>query len=326
MKADKEKRVPVYLANRVKEVSKREERQVNTFHGKILTQSTYFTVEPKNIQALLATQFKDFHFGPGRNGNFGPLLGEGIFASDGPKWEHSRAMLRPNFAREQVSDLDLEEQHVQNLLRAVPVQSDGWTAMTDIQPLFFRLTLDSATEFLFGESVDSQLMALPDHQAESRPTERDERLFSVSFDRAQLYLAKGARFGDNYWIAHNAEFKNDNKIVHAFVDYYVQLALKSGLKEKIAEEGKGSKQKYVFLEEIAKQTRDPIELRDHLLNILLAGRDTTASTLGWFWLLMADHPDVFRQLRNTVVEEFGTFDAPNDITFARLKSCSYLQH
>ena len=44
--------------------------------------------------------------GPNRRGNFYPLLGNGIFTSDGIGWEHSRAMMRPQFARDQVSDCE----------------------------------------------------------------------------------------------------------------------------------------------------------------------------------------------------------------------------
>lgn len=62
-------------------------------------------------------------------------------------------MIRPSFSRDQVSDLDLEEEHMQNMMKALPANSDGWTDEVDIQVLFFRLTLDSATQFLFGESV-----------------------------------------------------------------------------------------------------------------------------------------------------------------------------
>jgi hypothetical protein len=36
------------------------------------------TIDPKNIQAILAVQFKEFGLGEGRNGNFNPLLGHGI--------------------------------------------------------------------------------------------------------------------------------------------------------------------------------------------------------------------------------------------------------
>lgn len=56
--------------------------------------------------------------------------------------------MRPQFAKDQVSDLDLEERHVQNMMRALDVslQADNWTTELDLQVLFFRLTLDSATE------------------------------------------------------------------------------------------------------------------------------------------------------------------------------------
>jgi len=44
------------------------------------------TVDPKNIQAVLATQFHDFSLGQTRRGNFFPLLGNGIFTNDGKAW------------------------------------------------------------------------------------------------------------------------------------------------------------------------------------------------------------------------------------------------
>lgn len=157
MKADKDQLFPELLIKRERDMSELHGREVSTFKNYIMFQDVYFTSDPKNIQAMLATQFNDFCLGDARIGNMSPSLGSGIFTQDGKPWEHSRALLRPNFVRDQVSDLDLEENHVQNLLKVMPTQSDGWTAETNIQQLFFRLTIDSATEFLFGESVDSQL-------------------------------------------------------------------------------------------------------------------------------------------------------------------------
>lgn len=155
--ADKDQLFPDLLIKRQREMTALHGREVTTFKSSVFFQDVYITHDPKNIQAMLATQFSDFDLGPARNGNMGATLGSGIFTQDGKAWEHSRALLRPNFVRDQVSDLELEERHVQNLMKVMPVQSDGWTAETNIQQLFFRLTIDSATEFLFGESVDSQL-------------------------------------------------------------------------------------------------------------------------------------------------------------------------
>ncbi len=93
------------------------------------------------------------------------------------------------------SNLDLEEIHVQNMFKHLPAQN-GWTSQVDLSPLFFRLTLDSATEFLFGDSVESQLEGLPDAKHTDSHTGRDPKDFAYSFDRGQWYLAKASRYGD----------------------------------------------------------------------------------------------------------------------------------
>ena len=50
------------------------------------------TIDPENVQAILATSFHDFGVGE-RLGAFGPLLGRGIFTEDGAEWAHSRVSL-----------------------------------------------------------------------------------------------------------------------------------------------------------------------------------------------------------------------------------------
>ncbi|KAL5343864.1 hypothetical protein BJX70DRAFT_393287 [Aspergillus crustosus] len=122
LRADKDGTIPVLLQRRVEEVSTREGRPVTTF------------------AAMLATKFKDFELGSGRWHTLYPMFGVGIFTSDGDTWSHSRALLRPQFTREQVSDLDLEERHVQQAMRAMPVDpTTRWTPNIDIQAIFLRL-------------------------------------------------------------------------------------------------------------------------------------------------------------------------------------------
>jgi hypothetical protein len=78
IKADNAFRVPQYFKERVDEVCKEEGRVVSTFTQNIVGAKGFFTLEPKNIQAILATQFKDFGLGEKRNNDFAPLLGSGI--------------------------------------------------------------------------------------------------------------------------------------------------------------------------------------------------------------------------------------------------------
>lgn len=159
------------------------------------------------------------------------------------------------------------------------IGADGWIQQIDVLPYFFRLTLDSATEFLFGESVNSQLMSVPGHQSSNIGS--SEARFAAAFDSGQMVLATRSRFMDSWWLYDSKAFRDSCKIVHEFVDHFVKLALSKDLRKAELEKGSGSKEQYIFLEALAAETRDPTELRSELLHVLLAGRDTTASHLGW---------------------------------------------
>ncbi|OGE53674.1 hypothetical protein PENARI_c007G02178 [Penicillium arizonense] len=315
--AAKENTVPDLAEKRFEVMAEQENRFVTTFMLRNLGRDGILTIDPKNIQAVLATQFKEFELGDSRRRALHPLLGTGIFTADGEDWSRSRGLLRPQFTREQISQLDLEEEHVQKAMQALPVAANGWTAPTDIQTIFFRLTIDSATEFLFGESVESQLGAL-------NGLNRPEDSFAGHFDYSQFICAQRGRFEKLPFLAETKQSKISDKQVQAFVDKVVATALQAADNEK--KDTEKGKTPYVFLDALLEVTRDPIELRSQLLNILLAGRDTTASLLSWTTLLLARNPEVFTKLRETIISTFGTYSNPQNVTFAALKSCQYLQY
>lgn len=58
----------------------------STWVQNILGTGYHTTVDPDNIKAILATQFNDFDLGPLRYDLLGPLLGPGIFTTDGKQW------------------------------------------------------------------------------------------------------------------------------------------------------------------------------------------------------------------------------------------------
>lgn len=238
--------------------------------------------------------------------------------------EHSRALLRPQFSRGQVSDLSLEERHVQNLLKRLKVDAgaDVWSEEVDLAPLFFNLTLDTATEFLFGVSVLSQI----GEEYASAPPANDWSNFGRCFDAAHFTTVSRARLMDLYWLYNPKSFRANCRAVHKCVDHFVDLALR-GSHEKLAMDDGGAEKHYTFLQELVKLTQDPLELRGNLLHILMAGRDTTAGLLGWIFYLLARHPSVYEKLRQTILADFGPFSSDTDrITFESLKACHYLQH
>jgi len=63
-----------------------------TWQASMMGQVYTNTIDIENIKTILASNFKDFGLGQ-REEAFGPMLGQGIFTTDGAKWEHSRASI-----------------------------------------------------------------------------------------------------------------------------------------------------------------------------------------------------------------------------------------
>ena len=101
------------------------------------------------------------------------MIGDGIFTQDGPAWKHSRELLRRSFARMQYQNLEGFQEHVKNMIEALR-DSAG---IVDLQPFFYRLTLDTTIAMVLGQSVDDFRHELGD-------------LFSRSFDRALSVTAQ----------------------------------------------------------------------------------------------------------------------------------------
>ena len=281
-------------------------RNGHTIRARILTTDIYVTAEPKNLKTMLALNFKDWSLPDRRKAAFIPVIGAGIFTTDGHAWQHSRELLRPNFVRSQVGDLDTFETHVDHLIQAIP--RDGSTI--DIEEYFFRLTIDSATEFLFGESTN---VLAPGSSSEAA------RSFAKSWTKSQEIMSLKIRHGTIYSWIYGAKFWTDVKYVHDFIDRYVQSA--SDHSKNIHREKVDLKaERYVFSHELAKATDDPQQIRSELLNILIAGRDTTASLLSNVWFVLAQRPDVWKKLRDEV--DLLNGEKP---TSAQIKDMKYLR-
>lgn len=275
----------------------------HTLNLRFLHMNVIMTKNPENLKAMMATSFKDFNLPDNRRASFIPLLGRGIFTSDGAAWHQSRELLRPNFVRAQVADLETFEVHVSHLIEAIP--RDGSTV--DLQELFFRLTMDSATEFLFGESTNGL--------APGTSTESNSR-FTAAYNRSQERVGRAIRAP---WgaLLFGSEFKADVKYVQDFVDRYVKRGLEYRRNHDL-EKSEGGR--YVFLHELAKRTDDPVRIRSELLNVLLAGRDTTASLLSNVFFVLARTPSVWAKLR----EEVDSLNGERP-TYEQVKDMKYLK-
>jgi cytochrome P450 len=112
------------------------------------------TKDPENIKALLTGQFADYGKGEPFHREWKEFLGDSIFATDGELWSRSRQLIRPMFARERLVDTEIFEKHVQKLIPLLGGHLNG-SKVVDVGSLFFRYTLDAATDYLLGQGTDS---------------------------------------------------------------------------------------------------------------------------------------------------------------------------
>lgn len=294
-------------------------KDVHTLRVPILDYELLVTRDPENVKAMFSTQSSDYDISRRRANAFMPLLGEGIFTSTGAQWKHSRALVRPQFSREEISNLDLVDTHVQIMQRVLATGKDGWTDTVDLQPLFFYFTLDTATEFLYGQSVHSQSAMAKLHSESSSGI--DGAAFSHHFGAAKTLVDKRGALGKFCWLMPMKEMKMHCAEIHKVIDEMIsqRLAVNADSEKKI-ETGR----KFVLLDELAKETQDLGELRNETLHTLMAGRDPTGALLGWIFYFLARNPEMYSKLREIVLAQFSK-NLHSEIDFAQLRKCEYLQ-
>jgi cytochrome P450 len=254
------------------------------------------TIDPVNIQTILTSD--DWGIGMRRKITF-PLLGDGVFTQDGPKWKHSREVLRPQLLRRRYDDLESIQGPVDDLLE---ILAEKKQQIVNLDPLFFRLTLDVTTNFLFGESICS--LRNPDGAFES------------SFDLASRFIEKRFRFQKLYWLVGGRSFGQACKTVYDFADRFIQ--------RRLAEEADiSSTTDEVFVRGLAEHFPYHDDLRGQVFSILTAGRDTTACLLTWTFFHLVRNPRVMQKLR----KEIADFDKEDhEIQRSDLLNLKHLQN
>ncbi|KAI0890726.1 cytochrome P450 52A11 [Annulohypoxylon maeteangense] len=290
-----------------------------TAEGRLLRRHIVMTADPENIKAILATQFADFGKGEQFHKEWNEFLGDSIFATDGHLWHGSRQLLRPQFSRERISDLHCFESHLETFFKAianggvlngeeqvVDVEAGNGKPF-DISELLFRYTLDVATDFLLG--MDTQSLTTP------------RQPFADAFNEVQRVQNIIARAGPLRHLVPMASFRAGLKVVNEFCNLYIERALRLS-PEELASKTK-SDSGYTFLHELASFTRDRKVLRDQVIAVLLAGRDTTAATLSFVFYELGRHPEFVRKLRREIEGQVGWHRTP---TYEDLKSMKYVQN
>ncbi|KAG2342994.1 cytochrome P450 [Suillus weaverae] len=284
------------------------------------------TTEPQHIKTILATDFHNYVKGANFREAADSVLGTGVFNSDGETWKLHRTMTRPFFTHDRISHFEIFDRHANHAI-ALAKERFRMNLTIDFQDLISRFTLDSASEFLFGHCIDSLSAELPFpyNTLQSTNTTRGDNAaaFADAFSQAQHAISRRVIIGSAWPMT---EILADctaqhMKVVNEFLDPILEAALgrHSTAAKLDTNETLGDQ---TLVDHLVKLTSDFKVIKDETLNILLAGRDTTASTLTSAIYLLAMHPEILTRLREEIISKVGLTRMP---TYCDVKGIKYMQ-
>ncbi|KAG2745878.1 cytochrome P450 [Suillus brevipes Sb2] len=260
------------------------------FNIRVMFEDLIFTVEPSHIKTILASDFENYVKGDAKfRHTMSSVLGTGVFNSDGEMWKFHRSMTRPFFSHDRISHFNTFDRHAEGAITQMKARFRAGYPV-DFQDLMSRFTLDSATEFLFGNCVHSLSAELPyPHNVATTeaPTGKAKIAedFAQAFADAQTIIALRPRKG---WIWPLFEIFKDNtaapmRIVNSFIDPILKEAIAKKQSHANGEKDVENDDE-TLLDHLVQMTTNPVVLKDEILNILIAGRDTVHLLFVFAWV------------------------------------------
>jgi cytochrome P450 len=215
-------------------------------------------------------------------GRVKPLIGDGLFTSEGDFWRRQRRLAQPAFHRQRI------EAFATIMSNAGARMLDGWeTAATEGTPIDLmehtsRVTLRVVGQALFGVDLIGEAAGVGRAMLAALQFVSEEA-FSIFPSLLLIPAPRNLRF-------RRARARLD-RVVLGIIEQRRQsvttgddlLGMLMAARDEDTGEGMSDRQ-----------------LRDEVMTFVLAGHETTAVTLAWACLLLAQHPGVGEQVRHEV--------------------------
>lgn len=241
---------------------------------------TFVVTDPAAIEAVLVTAAESYHKPDLAGVALDDLLGEGLLLSEGVTWERQRALVAPAYGMDRLAGMsDRIVEHADAVLDA---WSDG--DIVDIEAAMTHVTIDVILEVMLG-------VELPDE----RVREIQEALVPVG----ARFEPDPRRFAVPEWVPMPGDrrFRTGVETLDGVVEEILWERRETGV---------GGDDVVSLLVDAA-DTGDvtPSQVRDEVVTVLLAGHDTTALTLSYAMVLLAEHPAVLSRLQAEVDDVLG---------------------
>ncbi|KAI9492576.1 cytochrome P450 [Zychaea mexicana] len=256
------------------------------------------TLSPANVEHFLKTNFGNYIKGQQMRDAMGDLFGHGIFVANGDQWRYQRKAASlifnvKNF-KDHFVDVFVKEVFVMTS-RIFDKKADNGKPV-DFHDVMYKFTLDSFVEIGFGV----QLNAL---------ASKDKVSFADSFDQCQANCMD--RFINPFMpiierlqpILHprTRSVRGHLKVVDNFA--YKIIGERRKQIDQGGDDFKDLLSRFMSARNENGKTLNDKELRDTVLNFIIAGRDTTAQALSWTFYNLMLHPRVEAKLLQEINEK-----------------------
>lgn len=249
---------------------------------------------PDDIHHILVEDAARYHKPDVTKKQLGKFLGNGILISDGEFWRRQRKLTQPAFHYKRI------ESYAETMVDFAEDIASQWQdgAVVDVADDMMRLTLNIIAKTMFNVEVGEEAERVGEAMEVVQESSARPRLVSIP---AWLPTAQNRRD------KHALELLDE--IIEGIID-----------ERRASKEDRGDLLSMLLLaQDDADGQMTDRQVRDEAMTLFLAGHETTAVTLSWAWLLLAQHPEVAAKLH----AELDTVLAGRAPTLADLSALPY---
>ena len=221
-------------------------------------------------------------------------------------WFHQRKTASLIFTKNKFKSLMYETfKEKSEIFVKVCEEAASSSEVMDIQSKYFAFTIDSIQNIFFGRKVDTVMKKEVDPYGEAFDGAHREMMKLIFNGALRFILCRYLLpfpFGDIFEkmqtsliMLHHARLSEESKV------FYRHIKTLDNISAEVIAEARGDKELHNRRDLLAlfiasKMGFSDGELRDIILNLTIAGRDTTACTLTWITFMLTQNPDVEKEL------------------------------
>ncbi|KAJ9550366.1 hypothetical protein OSB04_014411 [Centaurea solstitialis] len=262
-----------------------------------------FTADPANVHHILSKNFSNYPKGDKYSKIFA-IFGDGILNSDGKLWEINRKVIVSVFKHagfQNLLETIIWNEVESKLLPILDLVCEHSTEV-NLQDIFQRFTFDTICTLLFDNNPKSLSIDFPNIPSLKALTDAKEAiLLRHVMPQCVWKLLRLLRVG------------KERKLSDAWktLDAYIYKCLAQNQNDDNDIHYNGHQEgKFTFFTTLMREFEDQVDtswdrprfLRDTLLSLMSAGKDTASIALSWFFYVLAKNPSV----EDKILEEIHT--------------------